>query len=67
MRLWIETRDATLVEVSADGQVRLQDEPWSTPTFQEKRAIIYAAQHALADLTELLGILDPETEVNRPK
>jgi hypothetical protein len=58
MRLYVETMDATLVEVSVDGRVRLQDEEWSTPTFQERRAIIYAAQNELAALTELLDILD---------
>ena len=46
--------DATLVEVDADGRVRFEKEEWTTPTLQEKRAIIYAAQNELADLTELL-------------
>jgi hypothetical protein len=59
MRLFVEPMDATLVEVDSDGRVRLQDEDWSTPTFQERRAIIYAARNELAALTELLEILDP--------
>ena len=65
MKLYVETMDATVVEVSGDGQVRLQDEPWSTPTFQERRAIIYAAENELAALRELLEILDPEGGVSR--
>ena len=55
MKLYVEPMDATLVEVAADGRVRFEkDEGWSTPTVQEQRAIIYAAQNELADLTELL-------------
>ena len=46
--------DATLVEVDADGRVRFEKEEWTTPTVQEQRAIIYAAQNEIADLTELL-------------
>jgi hypothetical protein len=51
--------DATIVEVNADGQVRLQNEGWSTPTLQERRAIIYAARREAEALIELLEILDP--------
>jgi hypothetical protein len=65
MKLYVEPMDATVVEVSADGQVRLQDESWSTPTFQERRAIIYAAQHEVAALTELLDIFDPDGRLSR--
>ena len=55
MKLYVEPMDATLVEVAADGRVRFEkDEGWSMPTVQEQRAIIYAAQNELADLTELL-------------
>ena len=54
MKLYVGPMDATLVEVDADGRVRFEKEEWTTPTLQEKRAIIYAAQNELADLTELL-------------
>jgi len=54
MKLYVEPMDATLVEVDAAGRVRFEKEGWTTPTVQEQRAIIYAAQHELADLTELL-------------
>ncbi|MBI4485201.1 MAG: hypothetical protein HY655_04235 [Acidobacteria bacterium] len=57
MRLYVETMDATVVEVDADGRIRLEDEEWSAPTLQERRAIIYAAQQEVAALTELLDIL----------
>ncbi len=65
MKLYVETMDATVVEVGPDGRVRLQDEAWSAPTFQERRAIIYAAENELAALRELLEILDPEGRVTR--
>jgi hypothetical protein len=54
MKLYVEPMDATLVEVDAHGRVRFDKEEWTTPTLQEQRAIIYAAQNELADLTELL-------------
>jgi hypothetical protein len=63
MRLYVEAMDATLVEVGPDGRVRLENEDWSTPTLQERRAIIYAARHELDALTELLEILDPAARV----
>ena len=58
MNLYVETMDAVVVEVSGDGRVRLQNEDWSTPTLQERRAIIHAAREELAALSELLEILD---------
>jgi hypothetical protein len=54
MRLYVETMDATVVEASADGRVRLENEGWSVPTFQERRAIIHSAQEEIACLSELL-------------
>ncbi len=57
MKLYVEPMDATVVEVDHDGQIRLLDEEWCTPTFQERRAIIYAAEHEIAALKELLEIL----------
>jgi hypothetical protein len=59
MRLYVEPMDAVVVEVDAAGRVRLENEDWSLPTLQERRAIIYAATNELAELTELLEILDP--------
>lgn len=58
MKLYVEPMDATVVEVRADGQVRLEAESWSAPTLQERRAIIYAARNEMAELAELLEILD---------
>jgi hypothetical protein len=57
MRLYVSTMDAVVVEVSSDGRVRLENEDWSTPTLQERRAIIHAAQEELSALSELLDIL----------
>jgi hypothetical protein len=60
MRLYVETMDAVVVDVDAEGQVRLQGEDWSRPTLQERRAIIHAAQQEAAALDELLEILQAE-------
>jgi hypothetical protein len=57
LRLYVTTMDAVVVEVDSDGRVRLENEDWSTPTLQERRAIIHAAQEELAALSELLDIL----------
>ncbi len=57
MKLYVPVMDAVVFEYNRDGRVRLEGEDWSTPTLQERRAIIYAAQEELASLTELLEIL----------
>jgi len=57
MRLFVETMNATVVEVDAEGRVRIDNEGWSVPTLQERRAIIYSAQNEVADLTEALDVL----------
>ena len=57
MTLYVEPMDAVVVEVSSDGRVRLENEGWSTPTLQERRAIIYAAQEEIAVLQEAIEIL----------
>ena len=57
MKLYVEPMDAVVVEVSTDGRVRLEGEDWRTPTLQEKRAILYAAQSELDALTELVELL----------
>jgi hypothetical protein len=60
MKLYVETMEAVVVDVKADGQVRLENEDWSRPTLQEKRAIIHAAQEELAALGELIEILQAD-------
>jgi hypothetical protein len=57
MRLYVEPMDATIVEVDADGRVRIENEGWSTPTLQERRAIIYSAQREVAELSEAIEVL----------
>jgi hypothetical protein len=57
MKLFVDTMDAVVVDVDADGRVRLDQEDWSQPTLQERRAIIHAAEQELAALSELLEIL----------
>ena len=58
MKLYVPPMDAFVVEIRADGWVRLNDEDWSQPTLQERRAIIYAAKDQIEALKELLDVLD---------
>jgi hypothetical protein len=57
MKLYVEPMDAVVVEVDHGGRVRLENEDWSAPSLQERRAIIYAATNAIEELTELIEIL----------
>jgi len=57
MKLYVEPMDAVVVEVGPDGRVRLENEDWSAPSLQERRAILYAAKNAVEELTELIDIL----------
>ena len=58
MRLYVDPMDAVLVACDADGRVRFENEDWTTPSLQETRAILYAARNELAQLAELIEILD---------
>ena len=58
MKLYVEPMDAGVVEISPEGEIRLENQPWSKPSLQERRALIYAARKEMAELTELLYILD---------
>jgi hypothetical protein len=58
MRLFVEPMDSTLVEFAGDGRVRFENEEWTTPSLQETRAILYAARNQIAELTELIEILE---------
>jgi hypothetical protein len=58
MKLYVPPMDAFVVEIRTDGWIRLDDEGWSQPTLQERRAIIYAAKDELESLKELLEVLD---------
>ncbi|HZT78073.1 MAG TPA: hypothetical protein VFA27_15575 [Vicinamibacterales bacterium] len=58
MRLYVGPMDAVLVDVDGDGRVRFDEEEWKTPTLQERRAILYAAQKELEELKELVTILE---------
>ena len=62
MKLFVEPMDATVVDASADGRVRLENEDWTTPTLQERRAIIYAAENEIAALEELIESLKSEVK-----
>jgi hypothetical protein len=58
MKLYVEPMDAVVVEIRDDGCVRLENEDWSRPTLQEQRAIIYSARNEIAELQELLDVLE---------
>ena len=60
MRLYIETMDAVLVDYDPDGRVELDSEGWSSPTLQERRAILHAAQLEIERLQDLVLALDGE-------
>ncbi len=62
MRLYIDTMDAVLVEYDSDGRVRLDEEDWSTPSLQERRAILHAAQSEIERLQDLVLALDPNAD-----
>ncbi len=50
--------DATVIEVDGNGRVNIENEGWSVPTLQERRAIIYAARDEMSALDELITILE---------
>jgi len=60
MRLFVPTMDAVLVEFDERGRIRFDNEDWSTPSVQERRAIIHAANDQLDRLKELLDVLEKE-------
>jgi len=55
--------DAVVVDVSPDGQIKLENQEWAKPTLQERRAILYAAANERAALDELIEILEQERAV----
>jgi hypothetical protein len=60
MRLFVPTMDAFLVEFDNEGRIRFDNEEWSVPSVQERRAIIHAAKDQVAHLKELLDVLERE-------
>jgi hypothetical protein len=52
--------DAVVVDIRPNGTVKFENEDWSTPTLQERRAILYAAQQEIGALTELIEILETD-------
>ena len=60
MRLFIATMDALLIDFDQQGRIRFDNEDWTTPSVQERRAIIHAAKDEVAHLKELLDVLESE-------
>jgi acyl-CoA reductase-like NAD-dependent aldehyde dehydrogenase len=58
MRLFVPTMDAFLVEYDSAGRVRFDNEDWTQPSVQERRAIIHAATDQIERLKELLDVLE---------
>jgi hypothetical protein len=61
MRLFVPTMDAVLVDFDKDGRVRFDNEEWTTPSVQERRAIIHAASDQIEELKELLDFLESQS------
>ena len=60
MRLYVDTMDAVLVEYESDGRGKLDAEDWTTPSLQERRAILHAAQTEIEQLQDLVLALDSD-------
>ena len=60
MRLFVATMDAFLVDFDEAGRIRFDNEEWSKPSVQERRAIIHAAKDQMEHLKELLDVLESE-------
>jgi hypothetical protein len=58
MKLYVGPMDAIVVEVTPEGEVRLEGGELARPTLQERRAILYAAKGELEALQELVEILE---------
>jgi hypothetical protein len=58
MRLYIPAMDAVLIDIDTDGRLRLEPDEWITPSLQERRAVIHAAELEIAALTDLIHALD---------
>jgi hypothetical protein len=58
MKLFVPTMDAVLGEFDEHGRIRFDNEDRSTPSVQERRAIIHAAKDQLDHLKELLDALE---------
>ena len=56
MHLHVEPMDAVLEDFDEHGHVRFADEEWNTPSLQETRAILYAAENEIATLLSLIHI-----------
>jgi len=67
MKLYVPAMDAVVTDVDRDGRVQIEHEGWSVPTLQERRAIIYAAQNDIAELTDAIDILQKGGMAERPK
>jgi hypothetical protein len=52
MKLYVDTMDTVVVEVSEDGRVRYEDGEWAAPSLQERRAIIYAASNVIDEICD---------------
>jgi len=58
MHLHVEPMDAVLVDFDDQGHVKFANEEWTTPSLQETRALLYAAEKQIATLQELVEALE---------
>src|SRR5262245_38182335 len=66
VRLYVEPMDAVVVDVNDAGGVQIENEDWTAPTLQERRAFIFAARNEIAALTDLVDILE-RTSTSQPR
>lgn len=58
MHLYVPPMDCVVVDYDDHGRIRIENEDWSDPSVQERRAVIYSARDEIARLTELVEILE---------
>lgn len=58
MRLYIPAMDCVLVDFDEHGRIKLEAEDWATPTLQERRAIVHAAEQQIEALKELIDAIE---------
>ncbi len=57
MRLYVEPMDVVVIEVSDEGKVKFESGDWVSPSLQERRAIVYAAEREIVTLREAVEAL----------
>ena len=62
----MSTMDAVVTDVDGDGRVHIENEGWSVPTLQERRAILCSAQTEIAELADAIEVLEKDRKAGPP-